>query len=75
MDHAYLALLDSFSNLRGGHCPSIIGTEGSLYGRDGSSSGSNAESVRRCIGWGASRDGTRIYSSCGNSVCGPRLDR
>ena len=43
-------------------------------GRDGSSSGSNAENVRRCTGWDASRDGTPNCLSCGNTACGRRLE-
>src|SRR5262245_41545396 len=43
-------------------------------GRDGSSSGSNAESVRRCTGWGASRDGTPSCLSCGNTAYARRLE-
>jgi hypothetical protein len=40
----------------------------SLRGRDGSTNGFDVESVRRCTGWGASRDGTQVCLSCGNSA-------
>jgi Integrase core domain len=35
--------------------------------------GSNAENVRRCTGWDASRGGTPNCLSCGNKACGRRL--
>src|SRR5215470_13596192 len=37
-------------------------------GRDGSSSGSNAENAHQCTGWGASRGETPSCLSCGNTV-------
>jgi hypothetical protein len=37
-------------------------------GRDGSSSGSNAENARQCIGWDVLRDGTPSCLSCGSTV-------
>src|SRR5215469_4019414 len=43
-------------------------------GCDGSTRGSGAEDARRCTGWDASRSGTPISSSCGNSVCDRRLE-
>src|SRR5262245_41540548 len=42
-------------------------------GCDGSTSGSSAESVRRCTGWGALRDGTPSCLSCGNTAYDRRL--
>src|SRR5262249_38290490 len=53
---------------RGAFRCSGISTRPSDNGRDGSSSGSNAENVRRCTGWGASRDGTPNCLSCGNKA-------
>ncbi len=43
-------------------------------GRDGSSSGSSDGNAHPCTGWGASRGGTPICSSCGSSACGRRLE-
>ena len=44
------------------------------HGRDGSTSGSNAENERQCTGWGASRDGTPSCLSCGNTGYDRRLE-
>ena len=52
-----------------------ISTRRSPRGRVGSTSGCDVENVRRCIGWDASNEESRIYLLSGNSACGPGLDR
>lgn len=42
---------------------------------NGSTNGFVTERARRCTGWGASRNGTRVCLSCGNSGRNPRRER
>src|SRR4051812_48492645 len=43
-------------------------------GRSGSTRGSDAGSVRRCTGWGASPAAIPTCSSCGGRACGRRVE-
>jgi hypothetical protein len=52
---------------------SVLSTRPPVSGRTGNTSGGDVGRVRRCTGWGASRDRTPRSWSCGNTASSPRL--